>query len=455
MLDSFFTPASIAIIGASHTPGKVGYEIFSNIMKSGYKGKIYPVNPNVTSILGIVSYKTVRDIESSVDLAIVAVPVGLVLDVVTQCVEKRVKSIIVVSGGFSETGEKGKKTEKQLKDLLAKTGTRIIGPNVLGIYDSYNNLNTIFLPKERMKMPEKGQISIIAQSGAVGSTVMDLLGEHRMGISKFISYGNATDINESDLICYLGTDPNTKIISAFIEGVKDGKRFINTVKEVIRKKPIIVLKGGKTEHGAKAAASHTGSMAGSYKVYSSVFKQLGITEAKTWEEFLDYSKAFLQPLPKGDRIAVLTDGGGFGVLTSDEAEKVGLHMPEPSEKLKKIIAKDIGDIASLHNPIDLVGDTTAERYRRVMDEVLKSGEYDGIIAISMFQVPTLETTVVDSIDSMRMYGKPIIVFSTGSDFSIKLIKSLESKGIPVYDSPERAVRAMGALVSYSKFLQKK
>jgi acetyl coenzyme A synthetase (ADP forming)-like protein len=455
MLDTFFNPSSIAVIGASHTPGKIGYEILSNILKSNFKGKVYPVNPNVTSILGIGTYKSIKEIESPIDLAIISLPAPLVPEVLSDCVKKKVKSVIIVSGGFSEIGEKGKKLENELKNIISRSQTRVLGPNVLGIYDSYTGLNTIFLPRERVKMPEKGIISIISQSGSIASTLIDVLGEHRIGISKFISYGNAMDIDESDLIEYLGNDSNTKIIAAFIEGVKNGKKFINTVRSVSNKKPIVILKGGKTEYGSKAALSHTGALAGSYKIYSSVFKQLGVIEAKTWEEFLDFSKAFLQPVPKGDRIVIVTDGGGWGVLATDEAEKLNLKLPPPSEKLKKILAEDTSEISSLNNPIDVVGDTTVERFKSVMEALLASNEYDGMILISLFHVPTLETTIIDVIESMKVYGKPILCSSVGSEFSTRLIRILESRGIPVYESPERAVRAMKALVDYGKIIHKK
>ncbi len=454
-LESLFGPGSIAVIGASRTPGKIGYEIFSNLLKSNFKGRVFPVNPNVTSVLGVVSYKSIRHIEAGVDLAIIAVPAAGVPEVLAECIEKKVKSVIIISSGFSETGEAGAKLEKSIKDLVGKSKIRVLGPNVLGFYDGHTGLNATFLPKERIRIPERGQISMISQSGSVGSTVLDVIGAHGIGVSKFVSYGNAMDIDESDLISYLANDSSTKVIAAFIEGLKDGKKFVDAVRAVGRRKPIIVLKGGKTESGAKAAASHTGSMAGSYKVYSSVFKQLGIVEARNWQEFLDYSKTFLQPLPKGDRIAVITDGGGFGILSTDEAEKYGLNLPEPSAKLKSSLQSASSHVGSLRNPIDLTADATVERYARVMEAVLNSGEYDGVVVVVGFQVPTLETTLVDAIERMKSFGKPILCFSTGSDFSRKLIKELESKGIPVYDSPERAVRAMAALVNYSKIAQKK
>ncbi len=456
MLDALFNPASIAVIGASHSPGKLGYEIFSNILKSGYKGKLCPVNPNVTSILGVQTYKSIKEIEMDIDLAIIAIPAENVAEALGACVEKKVKQVIIISGGFSETGENGKKLEEELKEEIDGSKTRVLGPNVVGIYDGRSGLNTIFLPRERMKLPDKGVISIISQSGSVGITVLDLLGEHRIGLSKFVSYGNAMDIDECDLLEYLGTDPTTKVISLFIEGLRrDGGRFVNTVKSLGRKKPIIVLKGGKTERGAKAASSHTGSMAGSYRVYSSVFKQLGLIEAKTWEEFMDFSKAFLQPVPKGDRIAVVTDGGGWGVLATDKADYLGMKLPEPSAKLKNLLSVTTTATNSLNNPIDLAGDVTVERYKRVMEEMLKSEEYDGLILISLFHVPTLETTIVDTIEGMKAYGKPVLCCSVGSEFSTRLIRSLESKGMPVYDSPERAMRAMKALIDYGRMNQKK
>jgi acyl-CoA synthetase (NDP forming) len=265
------------------------------------------------------------------------------------------------------------------------------------------------------------------------------------------------DVNESDLLEFLSNDETTKVILMYLEGIKsDGKKFISTVKKIARKKPIIVLKAGKTEKGNKAVSSHTGSLAGSSKIYSSVFNQTGIIEANYFEEVFDFVKAFSQPIPKSNKVAIITNGGGFGVLATDEAERQNLNMPEPSEKLKQKFKKTFPPYVSLKNPIDLTGDSTAERYQVAIEECLKSNEYSGVIAIVLFQIPTLNEKVVDIIiDLSNKYKKPIICCALGSRFTKRLTDKLESNKIPVCPTPERAVKAFATLVKYSEFLRKK
>jgi len=275
-----------------------------------------------------------------------------------------------------------------------------------------------YLPRDRLKRPRLGNIGYISQSGSVGSTIIDWLAEEHVGISKFISYENGMDVNECDLIEYLADDKRTKVITVFLEGVIDGKRFIKVSKKASKKKPIIILKGGRSITGARAVASHTGALAGSTKIYSAVFKQTGLIETRSWEELFDCAEAFsTQPLPK----------------------KIRKHIPA---------------YGSLHNPIDLTGDVTSERYKIIMEECLKSKEYDGIIAITLFQVPTLNSDIVDVIGDMKKFNKPILCCSAGGDFSQKISKALERKGIPVFETPQRVVKAMAALVEYKRWLSK-
>jgi len=447
-MQTFFNPKSVAVIGASREPQKLGHIILSNFIDSGFKN-LYPVNPNTDEILGKKCYKSILNVKEKVDLAVVVVPAKIVPQVLEECVKKQVPSVIIITSGFSETGEDGARLEQQLKQLIAKNKTRVIGPNCVGIYDAYSRVDTLFLSRERCGRPKKGFISFISQSGAVGSTILDVLYSKDIGISKFISYGNGMDVNEKDLIEFLSKDKTTRVIIAYMEGLKsEGRKFIEVAKKV--KKPIIVLKSGKSKKGSEAAASHTGSLAGSSKIYSAAFKQFGIMEVENWEELLDYAIAFSQPLPKGNRVVVITDGGGFGVLATDQAERCGILLPEPSQPLKQRMLKTMPSYVSLHNPIDLTGDADAERYATALRECLASKEYNAAIIITLFQVPTLGDRVIDYIIQAKRFKKPILVCSVGSSFSEERNKKLLQAGIPVYPTPERAVKALNALIKYSK-----
>jgi acetyl coenzyme A synthetase (ADP forming)-like protein len=456
-MKSFFSPQSVAIIGASHTPGKIGYAILENFVRGGFKGKVYPVNPDTSPIFNLAVYPSVKKIPDEVELAVVAVKAETVPKVLKECIEKKVKAVVIISAGFSEIGGAGKKLEENCKKIIERKNVRVIGPNVIGVYDSSTAVDTLFLSRERMQRPSQGSIAFISQSGAVGSTILDWLAEEKVGISKFVSYGNAMDVNETDILEFLAGDEKTKVIVAYLEGIKsEGREFIEVVKKIAKKKPIIALKAGKTEKGTKAVLSHTGSLAGSAKIYSSVFRQTGIIEANSFEELFDFAKAFSQPLPKSNRVAIITDGGGFGVLATDECERQQLQLPEPSKKSKQNFKKIFPSYVILHNPIDLTGDATAERYYAAMEQCLRSGEYDGVIAITLFQVPTLKEKVTDAVvDLAKKYKKPVLCCAIGSRFTKRLVEILEASGIPVYPTPERAVKAFAVLARYSEFLRKK
>ncbi|MCD6403464.1 MAG: CoA-binding protein [Candidatus Aenigmarchaeota archaeon] len=449
-LNRFFNPKTVAVIGVSRNKDKIGRIVFDQLVKS-FKGKVYPINPKAKRIGKHKCYPSVKQIPEKIDLAVIAIPANYVVDVVKECSEVGIKNVIVISSGFSEIGtEEGRRREEELKKIAEERGIRILGPNMIGILDSYTGLDTVFMNKERLPRPPKGGIAFISQSGAIGASVLEYLSSRRIGLSKFVSYGNAVDVNETDLIEYLKNDKRTKVITSYLEGIKgNGKRFIQVCKDATKSKPILVLKSGKTEKGKKAVSSHTGSLAGSAKIYSAAFKQSGIIEVESIEDLFSYAKAFvMQPLPKGNRLAIITNGGGFGVLATDECEKLGIKLPELPEKIKKKMKKVMPENAILHNPLDVLGDTTTERYKVALKEILNSNAYDGVLVIVVMQVPLLGEDVADVIvDASKKRKKPILVCSTSENLSEKL----ETNGVPTYSSPQKAVRAFYYLSKYAEW----
>jgi acetate---CoA ligase (ADP-forming) len=455
-MDCLFTPASVAIIGASHTPGKIGYEILNNFIKGGYEGRLYPVNPDPQPILGKRVFPNLKGIPEKVELAVIATPAPTVPAIVKECADSGVKCVVVISGGFSEAGPEGAALEEQIKETVRKTKgkMRLLGPNCIGVFDPYTHVDTLFNASDRMGKPAQGHIGFISQSGSVGITILDILSEEKMGLSKFISYENAADIDEADSLEYLGKDAMTKTILAFLEGVHDGHKFLGAAKRVSKDKPIIVLKGGKSQAGTKAAASHTASIAGSSKIYSGAFKQAGVLEAGNWEELFDFTKAFMQPLPKGRRIAIITNGGGFGVLAADASEANGLELPDMPEPIRGRMRKVVPDHIILRNPMDLTGGSTDDWYEMALKECLASDKFDGIILITIFSTPLLSDGIADKVIGLDRKGKPVICCTIGGSYTMRLTKKLEAAGLPVYPTPERAAAAMSALARYREMRER-
>jgi len=447
-LDKFFNPKSIAVIGASRTPGKIGYTILENL-KLSFKGILYPINPNTGEILGLMSYPSVLDIKEPIELAVIAVPAEMVKSVLSECIKKKIGHAVIISSGFSEIGEK----ERELELMkIKKDAVRIIGPNCMGIYKK--DLDMVFLPRSRLKRPIDGSISFITQSGAFGSILLDIMSNDGVGVSKFISIGNKIDVDEIELIKYLENDLSTRCIAIYLESVKNGEEFIKVAKKVSKVKPIVVFKAGKTDKGNEAVASHTGSLAGSSAVYSAAFKQAGVIEAKTSEEIFDYAKVLAnQPVLKNNKIAVVTDGGGFGIVATDTAVQLGLELPSLSESSLKALKNFLPKYASMKNPIDLTGDATVERYQKTMEVVLKDNNISGVTCIALMQLPTLSDDIVDVIRDCKVFGKPITVCSAGSQYVLERNRKLEAFGIPVYPTPERAVKALHALYEYGNILK--
>jgi acetate---CoA ligase (ADP-forming) len=448
-LDKFFVPKSIAVVGASRTPGKLGFTILENL-KSSFKGQIYPINPNAEKILDLTCYPSLLAIEEPIDLAVIVVPVEMVKNVIEEGIKKNISAFTIITSGFSEIGEKER--ELELKNLCKTKKIRIIGPNCVGLYKK--DLDMLFFPKKRLKRPSDGSISFISQSGAFGSVLLDVMSNEGVGISKFISIGNKIDVDEIELISYLEKDLSTRCIAVYMEAVSDGSEFIKVAKNTTKIKPIVCFKAGKTEKGNEAVASHTGSMAGSAQVYSSAFKQAGVIEARTSDEIFDFSKALAeQPVLKSKRIAIVTDGGGFGIVAADTAIECGLELPALSNDTVKSLKSFLPPYASIRNPIDITGDATVERYQKTLEAVLKDKNIDGVVCVALMQLPTLDDGIVDVIKDCKMHGKSITVCSAGSEFVLERNRKLESYGIPVYPTPERAVKAMSVLYEYGKICE--
>lgn len=449
-LEKFFNPKSIAVIGASRTQGKLGYAILESL-KLSFKGKIYPINPNTNEIIGFNCYSSVLDIKEPIDLVIIGVRAEITNKIIQECIKKKIKACVVISSGFSEIGQKER--ELELKNYSKRI--KIIGPNCIGILVP-KVLDMLFFPLEKLKRPSEGSIAFITQSGAVGSAIIDLISAEGVGISKFISIGNKVDIDEIELIEYLSKDLQTRCIALYIESISKGKEFVELCKRVTKKKPIVALKAGKTKKGSEAVLSHTGSLAGPAEIYSSAFKQAGIIEANTTEEIFDFSKALAnQPILQANKIAVVTDGGGFGILATDTAVKCGLELPELTKESVKQLKSFLPNYAITNNPIDLTGDATSERYKKTLDIVFKDKNIYGVVCIALLQVPTLNEEIIDVLRECKIYGKPLTVCMTGGTYIMERAKKLEGFGIPVYQTPERAVKAMSVLYEYGKILKRK
>ncbi|AEF96494.1 acetate--CoA ligase alpha subunit [Methanotorris igneus] len=450
--DAIFNPKSIAIIGASKTEGKVGYSIMKNLMS--FDGKLYPVNPKYDEISGLKCYKSVLDIDDEIDLAIVVVPAQAVPKVMEECGEKGVKGAVIISAGFSEVGNY--ELEEEVKKIIKKYNIATIGPNCLGIMNTYRNLNTTF----GKLFPNKGNISIISQSGAVLTAILDISPLLNLGFSKIVSIGNKIDVQESDLMEYLMTDETTEVVVLYIEGLKD-KRFLSVAKKLSKVKPIIALKSGRTEEGAKAASSHTGSLAGSDEIYSAAFREGGILRADTFEELVNLMHIFsTQPLMKFNEIGIVTNAGGFGVMAADMCKKYGVKLANFEEKTKEKLKEKLPKTATISNPLDIIGDADTERYKNAVSTLMEDKNVSGLLVILTPQEMTKPLEVAEEIVKLKEYyrengiKKPIVTSFVGGA-SIKGAKSyLRKNGIPSYITPEAGIEALSYLYKYSKMKTK-
>ncbi len=448
----FFNPSSVAVIGASETKGTIGYTIFANMKNAGKK--VFAVNPNHSKVQGERSYPSVLHIGKKIDLAVIAVPARAVPGALQECMQRSVKAVIIVSSGFSEIGQSA--LAQKVGGLIKKyPKTRVMGPNCVGVLDSYSRVDTTFFERSRMRHPKKGSLSFISQSGALGSMIIDWAATQQFGISKFASYGNAMDVDEADLLEYLGSDPKTKVIAAYLEGAKSGRKFYEVAKRVSKKKPIVVLKGGKNEQTRIAAASHTGSLTGSSQVYDAIFRQSGIIEADDLLDLFSIAKLLEEePLPKGNRVQIITNGGGFGIVTADQLLANNLPLARLTAGTVKKLRRQM-PMATISNPVDLLGDADAARYRNAIGACLADKNVDILIVLALFNLPTLEAKSLSILEKARKGAKkPVIVISIGSDYTQDYLEQIEKAGFTTFSYPGAAARAIGGITKYARYLGK-
>ena len=464
-LDKILMPGSVAVIGASTDPFKWGYMLLNAVKQSGFEGDIYPINPKAEEIQGFKCYASVRDVPSDVDMALVVVPARFVPGVFEDMKAKGVKGAVVITSGFSEAGDEGRQMIKQILDT-AEGSTRFIGPNCMGVTSSKAKLSALMIPF----LHESGDVAFISQSGGYGLQLYLRASAMGVGIGKFISSGNESDLKGWNYLEYFGQDDDTDIIAMYIEGLKDGRRWYEAAKQVTPRKPIVAIKVGVTEAGSKAAASHTGSIAGSDRVYDAAFRQAGVIRAYDAAEMFDYVKGLLFcPLPQGPNIGIVSNSGGVAVETADRLIQNGLNIPTFSEEAQAEIMQLIPGFGNAKNPVDLTATLNMNSFLNVPDIVLKQPEIHGLITISLGTsiIKTMFPDVPDEdlqgmyewinntlLKTYKKYDKPVIVIDPAADVAGASAKILEKKKVPVYTTPERAADVMGVLYRRKLYLDK-
>jgi len=449
-LRHFFDPHSVAIVGASRTKGKVGYEILSAALSADYSGSIFAVNPNADVILGMKSYESLEELPEKPDLVVIVVPAKRVIGNIRQCINIGCKSVIVISSGFKEAGQEGAKLEKEILRLVRSSDMRLIGPNCIGMMLPGKKLNASFAGI----LPAEGPISYFSQSGSIMAAIVDMANTIGIGFSKLISIGNKADINELDVMEALGKDEDTKVIAGYLETIGDGDAFIRMAEMISKEKPILLMKSGVTEFGAKAASSHTGRLMGSESAYECIFERAGVIRCESIKMQFDFARAFAtQPLPKSDRIAVIANAGGAGIMAADAIDREGLTLARFTEKTTKMLAENLSDAANIDNPIDLLGDALADRYELVLKAVVEDENVDTVLVMlsphAMTEcIATAEAVVKVSKENGH---KPILACFLGASKISESLKVLWEGGVPYYDSPESAVATAKVMAGYSKW----
>lgn len=455
MLETFFQPKAVAVIGASANPDKLGYAVLKNAIDSGFQGAIYPINPKPGNILGLQAYPSIEALPETPDLAVVVIPYPHVPAAIESCGKKGVPAVVVISAGFREAGYEGMNREVEVLNLAKQYNIRLIGPNCLGIIDCYTPLNATFAAGT----PPCGPIAFMSQSGALGTAILDWsLAGSRIGFSKFVSLGNKADISETDLMQAWADDPATRVILAYSEGLPNGQQFMRVAREVSRKKPIIVVKSGVTQAGSRAVSSHTGSLAGSEQAYAAAFRQSGVLRAETMQDLFDYALGFAyQPLLKGDRIAIVTNAGGPGILCTDALERAGLALARFEPATTQALQEFLPDAASAANPVDVLGDALADRYQFALHHVAADPNVDGLIVIvtpqAMTEIEATARAVGECAKALNGApdgeGKPILACFMGEHRVSAAIDIMAADyGVPNYPFPERAARAYAAMRDY-------
>ncbi len=443
-----FHPGSVAVVGASRNLEKVGYGVFANLVQAGFPGKIYGVNPGGGELFGHTLYPSIDAIPGPVDLGVFVVPPKAILEGIPRLASKGMRAGIVISAGFKEIGGAGVALERSLSEAARSAGVRVLGPNCLGLIDTHSLLNASF----SRGTPPKGFISFFSQSGALCTAVLDWAIGRNVGFSKFVSLGNKADISESDILEFLADDPSTRVILGYVESIDDGRRFLRAARNVTPRKPVIIVKAGATAAGARAASSHTGSLAGSDSAYGAAFRQGGVLRAATVEDLFDLALGFaMQPLPGGDRLLILTNAGGPGILAADTAERLGIPLPGVSAALRERILPSLPPTASLGNPVDIIGDARADRYGSVLSALRDEPSIDTVLVLLTPQAMTEpEETARATVSAFTGSSKTVFASFLGEATVASSRRILSDGGIPNYAVPERAVQTLSAMLRYSR-----
>lgn len=445
-LDPVFSPRNVAVVGASTRRGTVGNDIFRNLIFNEFQGSVYPVNPKASGVCGVHCYPRLSEVPAQLDLAVLIVPAKSVLEVVDEAIEKKVKSLVVISAGFKEVGKEGAVLEQRLSDKVREAGIPLIGPNCLGVIntDPTVKMNAAF----GRKMPGRGKLAFISQSGALCTSVLDYAEERHMGFSKFISFGNKADVNEIDLLAYLADDEQTAVIAMYLEDISNGRRFIETVREIFWEtgKPMLCLKSGRSAEGARAVSSHTGSLAGSDSVYDALLIQSGVQRVDTIGELFDYAALYTtQRLPDGNRVAIVTNAGGPGIMATDAAVRFGLKLAEISDATKAKLVDSLPATASLRNPVDVIGDARSDRYKATVRTVLQDENVDmGLIILTPQSMTDIEETAAVVPEALIGIDKPVVCSFMGAKDVAPGVAVLRRAGVPNYPFPEDAVKSLAA-----------
>ncbi len=466
-IDAIFSPQSVAVVGASTTPGKVGHDIFANILRGRYQGTLYPVNPTARSVLSVRAYASITEIPDTVDLAMIILPPNRAVGAIEEAIRKGVKGVVVVSAGFREVGAEGRAIEDRLVAMCREAGVRMVGPNCLGVINPHASvrLNASF----SARMPNPGNISFISQSGALCTAVLDFAAARDFGFSKFISIGNKADVDELDLLQYLHQDLDTDVIMLYVEELRRGSSFVKTVKEITsgdRPTPVLVIKSGRTSAGAEAAASHTGALAGTEAVYDAIFEQAGVIRVDTIDELFDFANAFAfksesrlgkitRRIPNGNRVAIVTNAGGPGIVATDMTVSSGLQLAQLAPETVEVLASHLPSTANIHNPVDVIGDATQDRYENALAAVIKDQGVDGALVILTPQSMTNALETAKAITKVARHShKPILSSFMGIVDVSAGVQYLQGQGYPVYRFPENAAKSFGALYRYSQWLNR-
>lgn len=451
-LDPFFSPQSVAVVGASADTSKLGYAVLFNVISHGFNGSVFPINPKADQILGRPCYASVLAVPDPIDLAVIVVPNKAVAPVLEECGQKGVRGVVVITAGFREVGSQGMAMEKELIAIAQRYGMRMIGPNCLGIIDTYAPLQASFA----LGMPQQGTIAFMSQSGALCTSILDMALADHIGFSRFVSLGNKADLNEIDFLEAWGEDPNSRVITAYLEGITNGARFIEVARQVSKHKPVIAIKSGTTQAGSRAVSSHTGTLAGSERAYEAAFLQAGVLRAGSVQDLFDMAVAFArQPLPATSAVAVVTNAGGPGIMATDALERAGLQLASLSAESQAILRAGLPAAASVLNPVDVLGDAMADRYALATSVVADDPNVGAILVVLTPQIMTQIKETAQAVAAVaKRTGKPILTAFMGKETIGEGERILAANSLPNYPVPERAVQALAAMVRQKEWQER-